>query len=214
MTSTAQNSNGKAGTSDLSSSASLKPKLSRICVSNQYIFQAQLQAQLNAIETTSTREENFRLLGIQWISDTRQALQLLVYSKTTFCLPLLMIFCRPVRTFCTAATYYHKFRLIHKDSDYHYQDAAAGALLTACKIEDTLKKSKEIICAAHNLKIPPSEHLSPDDSVGWDEIQYNSRPNIFYRFSRAIPRLLLVLSVLCWKLQDLTFEYDTHKNIS
>ena len=66
---------------------------------------------------------------------------------------------------CTAATYYHKFRLVHKDNEYQFQDAAAAALLTACKIEDTLKKSKEILCAAHNLKVSPSEHLSPDDNV-------------------------------------------------
>lgn len=45
------------------------------------------------------------------------------------------------------------------------QDAAAAALFTACKIEDTLKKSREIVCAAYNLKLSPSEHLAPDDPV-------------------------------------------------
>lgn len=74
-------------------------------------------------------------------------------------------FSRPVRTFCTAVTYYHRFRLIHKDTEYQYQDAATAALLTACKIEDTLKKSREILCAAHNLKHSAAEHLSSDDSV-------------------------------------------------
>ncbi|KAI9376648.1 Fructosamine kinase-domain-containing protein [Aspergillus egyptiacus] len=44
-------------------------------------------------------------------------------------------------------------------------DAAAAALFTACKIEDTLKKSREIICAAYNLKLPQSEHISPDNQV-------------------------------------------------
>ncbi|KAL4928300.1 Fructosamine kinase-domain-containing protein [Aspergillus undulatus] len=44
-------------------------------------------------------------------------------------------------------------------------DAAAAALFTACKIEDTLKKSREIICAAYNLKLPQSEHISSDNSV-------------------------------------------------
>ncbi len=71
----------------------------------------------------------------------------------------------PVRTFNTAAIYYHKFRLVHKDNEYQYADAAAAALFAACKIEDTLKKSREILCAAHNLKVSPSEHLTPDDSV-------------------------------------------------
>lgn len=72
---------------------------------------------------------------------------------------------RPVRTFSTAVSYYHKFRIVHRDNEYQYQDAAAAALLTACKIEDTLKKSREILCAAHNLRVSASEHLSPDDSV-------------------------------------------------
>jgi CTD kinase subunit beta len=74
-------------------------------------------------------------------------------------------FYSPVRTFSTAVSYYHKFRLVHKDSEYQYQDAAAAALLTACKIEDTLKKSREILCAAHNMKVPPAEHISSDDAV-------------------------------------------------
>ena len=46
------------------------------------------------------------------------------------------------------------------------QDAAAAALFTACKIEDTLKKSKDILCAAYNLKLPTADHVSPDDPVG------------------------------------------------
>lgn len=73
--------------------------------------------------------------------------------------------CRPVRTFNTAVIYYHKFRLVHKDNEYQYADAGAAGLFTACKIEDTLKKSKEILCASHNLKVTASEHLTPDDGV-------------------------------------------------
>ena len=45
------------------------------------------------------------------------------------------------------------------------QDAAAAALFTACKIEDTLKRSREIVCAAYNLKLPPQEHMAPDNPV-------------------------------------------------
>lgn len=45
------------------------------------------------------------------------------------------------------------------------QDAAAAALFTACKIEDTLKRSREIVCAAYNLKLPAQEHMAPDNPV-------------------------------------------------
>jgi CTD kinase subunit beta len=77
----------------------------------------------------------------------------------------ILILTSPIRTFDTAVNYFHKFRLSHKDNEYQYYDAAAAALLTACKIEDTLKKSKEILCAAHNLKVLPADYLTPDDSV-------------------------------------------------
>lgn len=46
------------------------------------------------------------------------------------------------------------------------QDAAAAALFTACKVEDTLKKSKDILCAAYNLKVTQAEQVSSDDPVG------------------------------------------------
>ncbi|TVY23291.1 CTD kinase subunit beta [Lachnellula hyalina] len=123
------------------------PHPSYIQVAKPYVFQQQLQGQLVAMGANPTREDTFRLQGVQWISDVRIHLQL------------------PVRTFCTACVYYHKFRLVHRDNEYQFQDAAAAALLTACKIEDTLKKSKEILCAAHNAKVGISEQLSPDDNA-------------------------------------------------
>ena len=70
----------------------------------------------------------------------------------------------PVKTFVTASTYYHKFRMCHRDAEYNYQDAALASLFVACKVEDTIKKSREILCAAHNIKYP--EHgLAQDDKV-------------------------------------------------
>ncbi|KAL3427518.1 C-type cyclin [Phlyctema vagabunda] len=123
------------------------PHPSYLQVAKPYLFQQQLQSQLAAISATQTREDSFRLQGVQWIDDVRTGLQL------------------PVRTFDTAVSCFHRFRLIHKDIEYQYQDAAAASLLTACKIEDTLKKSREILCAAHNLKVPIAEHLSSDDNV-------------------------------------------------
>ena len=61
------------------------------------------------------------------------------------------------------------------------QDAAAAALFTACKIEDTLKKSREIVCAAYNLKLSPSDHLAPDDPVRY----YSKDPRRDRRSDRA-----------------------------
>jgi CTD kinase subunit beta len=71
---------------------------------------------------------------------------------------------RPVKTFDTACTYYHKFRLCFRDAEYSYQDAAMASLFVACKVEDTIKKSKEILCAAYNLK-NPDKPTTADDKV-------------------------------------------------
>lgn len=71
---------------------------------------------------------------------------------------------RPVKTFTTACTYYHLFRLCHRDAEYNYQDASLAALFMACKVEDTIKKSKEILCAAYNIK-NPDHPTTQDDKV-------------------------------------------------
>ena len=61
--------------------------------------------------------------------------------------------------------YFHKFRLAHSESEYGAPDlVAAAALFTACKVEDTQKRSRDILCAAHNLKLAASEHVPPDDA--------------------------------------------------
>lgn len=94
---------------------------------------------------TDAKEDVVRLQGVSWIDAVRRALSL------------------PIRTFNTAVIYYHKFRLLHADNEYNWADASAAALFTACKIEDTLKKSREILCASWNLKVGPGEALSSDD---------------------------------------------------
>jgi CTD kinase subunit beta len=71
----------------------------------------------------------------------------------------------PVKTFDTAAIYYHKFRVRFPSNEYNYEDVALAALFVACKAEDTIKKSKDILCAAHNLR-QSHDHKTPDDKVG------------------------------------------------
>ena len=68
------------------------------------------------------------------------------------------------------------------------QDAAAAALFTACKIEDTLKRSKEILCAAHNLKLSTAEQVTQDDPVCPSSALIMVESNIFTRCSKTMPR--------------------------
>ncbi|KAJ9614654.1 RNA polymerase II C-terminal domain kinase beta subunit [Cladophialophora chaetospira] len=121
--------------------------LNHVQVAKSYVFEQEIQKCLRENGVSPAREDNIRLAGVQWIDNVRRALKL------------------PVRTFNTAVVYYHKFRLQHSDGEYSFVDASAAALFAACKIEDTLKKSRDILCAAHNLKAPRNEQLSPDDQV-------------------------------------------------
>jgi CTD kinase subunit beta len=123
------------------------PHPSHIEVAKPYILQSRIQQCLLDLRMSDAKEDSIRLQGVAWIEQVRRALQL------------------PVRTFDTAAVYYHKFRLVRPDSEYNWTDASAAALFLACKSEDTLKKSRDILCASYNLKAAPGESLSSDDAV-------------------------------------------------
>ncbi|KAK4243330.1 hypothetical protein C7999DRAFT_18304 [Corynascus novoguineensis] len=115
-------------------------------IPSQYNSEQGLRQSMKQIGYDEAREDGYRLKGIQLIDSVRQSLQL------------------PVKTFDTAAIYYHKFRLRFPSNEYNYEDVALASLFVACKAEDTIKKSKEILCAAHNLR-QPHDHKTPDDKI-------------------------------------------------
>ncbi|SPN98436.1 related to CTK2 Carboxy-terminal domain (CTD) kinase, beta subunit [Cephalotrichum gorgonifer] len=117
-----------------------------VSVPAQYVFEQNIRQMQTAVGSDPTREDNYRLQGVQAIDNVRQALHL------------------PVRTFDTAAVYFHRFRLRHREAEYNLQDSAMAALFVACKVEDTIKKSKDILCAAYNLK-NPDHQTTPDDKI-------------------------------------------------
>ncbi|KAK3669788.1 RNA polymerase II C-terminal domain kinase beta subunit, partial [Recurvomyces mirabilis] len=132
------------------------PHPSTIRVAPRFMSQAAIDKKLNppnALDVqerslAEAREDNIRLQGVTWLDNVRRALQL------------------PIRTYTTACTYYHRFRLSHPHAvDYAWADAAAAALLMACKAEDTLKKTRDILAAAYNLKAGAHDPLTPDDVV-------------------------------------------------
>ncbi|UKZ94757.1 uncharacterized protein TrAFT101_009609 [Trichoderma asperellum] len=115
-----------------------------ISSSNQYSSELKIRRMLKDNGCDPAREDNYRLQGVQLIDTVRQHLNL------------------PVRTFDTACTYFHKFRLNFRDAEYNYQDAALASLFVACKVEDTIKKSKDILAAAYNVKNPEKPAASDD----------------------------------------------------
>jgi len=132
------------------------PHPSTIRVAAPYMSQAAIESRLQRARGSSdaqersvaeAREDRERLAGVTWLDQTRRALQL------------------PVRTLTTAATLYHRFRLAHSGADYAWPDAAAASLLAACKVEDTLKKSRDILAAAYQAKAGAHDALPPDDVV-------------------------------------------------
>ncbi|RGP75112.1 hypothetical protein FLONG3_5796 [Fusarium longipes] len=117
-----------------------------ISSSNQYTSELKLRRMLKDNGCDPARQDSYSLKGVQLIDNVRQYLQL------------------PVRTFDTACTYFHKFRLNFRDAEYDYQDAALASLFVACKVEDTIKKSKDILAAAHAVK-NPEKPTAPDDKI-------------------------------------------------
>ena len=98
------------------------PHPSYIQVAKPYIFEKYLQDAMTATGVTEAKEDTNRLQGIQWIDNVRRALQLYVtYVESVLeCMDSLANTYRPVRTFNTAAVYYHKFRLRHNDNEYGF----------------------------------------------------------------------------------------------
>lgn len=84
----------------------------------------------------------------------------LAYSHTQ---TLTNVFLRPVKTYHAACIFYHRFRLKYIGSQHNWRDPALSCLFLACKTEDTLKKSREILCANYNMK--NSDKKIPDDKV-------------------------------------------------
>ena len=139
------------------------PHPSTIRVSARYMSQAAVEKRLQQPaqngeldhqerSVAEAREDSMRLQGVTWIDNVRRSLQL------------------PIRTYSTACMYYHKFRLAHpgvlNTMEYGnaWADACAASLLTAGKVEDTLKKSKDILAAAYNLKVSTHDQLGSDDA--------------------------------------------------
>ncbi|CAM1503255.1 Fc.00g080310.m01.CDS01 [Cosmosporella sp. VM-42] len=128
------------------STAKIGPHPGFISSSNQYTSELKIRRMLKENGCDPAREDSYRLQGVQLIDNVREYLQL------------------PVRTFDTACTYFHKFRLNFRDAEYNYQDAALASLFVACKVEDTIKKSKEILAASANVK-NPDKPVAADDKT-------------------------------------------------
>lgn len=122
------------------------PHPGHITSSNLYIPHPLILSSLASSTPTPSHEETNRLSGIQLIDAVRHQLHL------------------PVRTFTTACVYFHRYRLGFFESEYSSHEAALACLFVACKVEDTIKKSRDILAGAYNVK-NVDKPLAPDDKV-------------------------------------------------
>ncbi|OAA58700.1 cyclin [Cordyceps fumosorosea ARSEF 2679] len=141
----------------------VKPKVGPhpgfISSSNQYSSETRIRRMFRHNGCDPAREDNYRLQGVQLIDNVREHLKL------------------PVRTFDTACIYFHKFRLNYRDAEYSFQDAALASLFVACKVEDTIKKSKDILAAAYAVK-NPDKPVSTDDKEKEQNTAHDSTTNL------------------------------------
>ncbi|KAI8646307.1 cyclin-like protein [Parasitella parasitica] len=68
----------------------------------------------------------------------------------------------PQKTISTSQALYHRFYLYYSIRDYAPQDISVTCIFVASKIEETLKKLKDIIVAVHSVKYPDKKELDPE----------------------------------------------------
>ncbi|GAW20189.1 hypothetical protein ANO14919_096860 [Xylariales sp. No.14919] len=136
----------RSGSGVGSGSGSGGPSIGVIKSGRPYLHESTIRRKLAKLDLDLSRDEAARLQGVQLIDDVRNFLQL------------------PIITYIAACGYYHRFRLEFDPKEYQWTDAALTCLFVACKSEDTLKKSREILCANHNIK-NPDRITTPDDKL-------------------------------------------------
>ncbi|GAA5914114.1 hypothetical protein JCM8208_005147 [Rhodotorula glutinis] len=103
----------------------------------------------------------------------------------------------PRRTIATAQKLYHRFHLHFSLTDFAYQDVSLATLLVASKLEDTLKKLREIQIAAYQV----SNLLEGGNGMGEGDpaAQEAHRPHLI-----GIERLVL---------QTISFNFNLHRSL-
>ncbi|KAI8069819.1 cyclin-like protein [Gilbertella persicaria] len=69
----------------------------------------------------------------------------------------------PQKTISTSQALYHRFYLYYSIRDYSPQDISVTCIFVASKIEDTIKKLKDIFVAVHSVRHPDSKELDPEN---------------------------------------------------
>ncbi|GJN88349.1 hypothetical protein Rhopal_001314-T1 [Rhodotorula paludigena] len=103
----------------------------------------------------------------------------------------------PRRTIATAQDLYHRFHLHFALNEFAYQDVSLSALLVASKLEDTLKKLREIQIAAWQV----TNLLEGGNGMGEGDVavQEAHRPHLI-----GIERLIL---------QTICFNFNLHRSL-
>ncbi|GAB5592574.1 RNA polymerase II C-terminal domain kinase beta subunit [Umbelopsis nana] len=68
----------------------------------------------------------------------------------------------PQTTISTAQALYHRFYLFYSTRDYSPHDISVTAIFVASKIEETIKKLRDIFVVIHSVKHPDSKELDPE----------------------------------------------------
>ena len=71
----------------------------------------------------------------------------------------------PCRTIGTSMMVWNRFHLDHAMSDYRLEEVAVAAVFVASKLEDTPRKAREVLIAAHDLRHPHGPTLQPESQA-------------------------------------------------
>ncbi|KAL8293199.1 hypothetical protein RQP46_000893 [Phenoliferia psychrophenolica] len=166
--------------SSLSITKSFRPYYSPPELLHLVRLQASTKGDLSRQEMSESRIETWRQLACGYIER--------VGGRLGF----------PRRTIATAQTLYHRFHLHFPLKAFAFQDVSLAVILSASKLEDTLKKLREIQIAG--WQILNIIEGGPGTGEGDATVQENHRPHLI-----AIERLVL---------QTICFNFHLHRSLA
>ncbi|KIY50672.1 cyclin-like protein [Fistulina hepatica ATCC 64428] len=107
----------------------------------------------------------------------------------------------PRRTIVTAQVLYHRFHLFFPRKDFNYVDVALAALYVSTKMNDTLKKPRELLALSYALRYPDlvAKSKNPAGEVDLDTMDPQAR---FIAVETDRQRLLgierLIMETICF----------------
>ncbi|OLL23788.1 CTD kinase subunit beta [Neolecta irregularis DAH-3] len=123
--------------------------LSRPYLTSSQIFALQKRTRGSAI--SEQKETQIRLQACAWIAAIGEHMHF------------------PIRTIGTGMMLYHRFHLFYPITDFPFMDMAITCLFVASKMQDTIKKLRDILIVGYQIRHPNGPDINPESQTMEDQ---------------------------------------------